>query len=95
MIDTIRTTIDSAGRVVIPKPVRDAAGLSARDEIEVRLDDAGVIELRALPRAVHLEDREGIQVAVPDEPSSPLTEAAVSAIRRSLRGEGREAARGA
>ena len=40
----MRTTIDAAGRVVIPKAVRDAARLEAGTEIEVELRD-GLIEL--------------------------------------------------
>ncbi len=40
----MRTTIDAAGRVVIPKAVRDAARLEAGAEIEVELRD-GLIEL--------------------------------------------------
>lgn len=41
----MRTTIDSAGRVVIPKAVREAAGLEAGAEIEVEFRD-GRIELK-------------------------------------------------
>lgn len=37
----MRTTIDAAGRVVIPKPLRDAVGLSA-GEVELVADGAGV-----------------------------------------------------
>ena len=40
----MRTTIDSAGRVVIPKAVREAAGLEAGAEVEVEFRD-GRIEL--------------------------------------------------
>ena len=37
----MRTTIDKAGRVVIPKPLRDALGL-VPGEVEVTHDGAGV-----------------------------------------------------
>lgn len=37
----MRTTIDKAGRVVIPKAVRDEVGLSAGD-VELVVDGAGV-----------------------------------------------------
>lgn len=40
----MRTTIDRAGRVVIPKAVRDQAGLEAGAEVEVEFRD-GRIEL--------------------------------------------------
>ena len=38
----MRTTIDKAGRVVIPAAVRERAGLSAGSELEVTEDELGV-----------------------------------------------------
>ena len=38
----MRTTIDKAGRVVIPAAVRDRAGLSPGSELEVTADDTGI-----------------------------------------------------
>lgn len=38
----MKTSIDRAGRVVIPASIRERAGLVAGAEIEVTLDDAGV-----------------------------------------------------
>jgi AbrB family looped-hinge helix DNA binding protein len=38
----MKTSIDRAGRVVIPAAIRDRAGLSAGDEIDVTVDDSGV-----------------------------------------------------
>ena len=38
----MRTTIDKAGRVVIPAQIRDRAGLSAGTQLEVTLDDTGL-----------------------------------------------------
>ena len=37
----MRTTIDKAGRVVIPRPLRDQVGLTA-GEVEVTVDGAAV-----------------------------------------------------
>ena len=37
----MRVTIDGAGRIVLPKPIREAAGLSGGQQVEVRL--AGVV----------------------------------------------------
>jgi AbrB family looped-hinge helix DNA binding protein len=46
----MKTTIDSAGRVVIPKALRDRAGLRPGTELEIRCSN-GVIEIaRAAPR---------------------------------------------
>ncbi len=37
----MRVTVDRAGRIVLPKPIRDAVGLTGGQEVEVRL--AGVV----------------------------------------------------
>jgi AbrB family looped-hinge helix DNA binding protein len=39
---TMRTTIDSAGRLVIPRSLRQRIGLVSGGEVEVELDGAGV-----------------------------------------------------
>jgi len=38
----MRTTIDKAGRVVIPASIRERAGLVAGSELEVTEDDLGI-----------------------------------------------------
>ena len=38
----MRTTIDKAGRLVIPRALRDRIGLSAGGEVELELDGAAV-----------------------------------------------------
>jgi AbrB family looped-hinge helix DNA binding protein len=38
----MRTTIDKAGRVVIPAAVRDRAGLTPGTALEITIDDFGV-----------------------------------------------------
>jgi len=49
----MRTTIDRAGRVVIPKQLRSALRLSGGEEVEIEL--AGErIELTPAPRPTHL-----------------------------------------
>jgi len=45
----MRTTIDKAGRVVIPAPVRDRAGLAPGVELEVTADEFGVRLDRVAP----------------------------------------------
>jgi AbrB family looped-hinge helix DNA binding protein len=68
----MRTTIDGAGRVVIPKALRDALGLSAGRELELTLRD-GRLEIEPAPTQVRLERRGSGLVAVPEEPLPPLT----------------------
>ena len=58
----MRATIDQAGRVVIPKPLRDQVGL-APGEVEIVADGAG---LRVEPIATDdLEERDGFLVLRP------------------------------
>jgi AbrB family looped-hinge helix DNA binding protein len=58
----MRTTIDQAGRVVIPKALRDQVGLTP-GEVEIVVDGAG---LRVEPVATDdLEERDGFLVLGP------------------------------
>jgi len=45
----MRSTIDKAGRVVIPAAIRERAGLTAGAELEVTADDFGVRLERIAP----------------------------------------------
>jgi AbrB family looped-hinge helix DNA binding protein len=55
----MRTTIDKAGRVVIPASIRERAGLSAGSEVDVTEDELGIrIERVAVgPRLVKVGRR--------------------------------------
>ena len=78
------TTMDSAGRLVIPKEARLQAGLLPGMSLEVRVED-GRIEIEPAHLAVTLERRGRFTVAVPREPVPPLTSAIVEETRRRLR----------
>jgi AbrB family looped-hinge helix DNA binding protein len=83
----MRTTIDEAGRLVIPKRVRDAAQLAPGAPLEVRWRD-GRIEIEPAPLSVRLERRGRFVIAVPDEPvETPLEEDAVERTRRDIERE--------
>jgi AbrB family looped-hinge helix DNA binding protein len=45
----MRTTIDKAGRVVIPAAVRDRAGLTAGTELEITMDETAIRLERVAP----------------------------------------------
>ena len=81
----MRTTIDAAGRVVVPKAIRDAMGLGAGQEVDIVFTD-GRIEIEIAPLKVHIEKRGRIPMIVPDEEVPELTEDIVretlDAIRR-------------
>jgi AbrB family looped-hinge helix DNA binding protein len=72
----MRSTIDPAGRVVIPKPLRDRLGLEHGQSVEIRERD-GRIEIEPAPTAMSLVRRGAGPVAVPEEKLPPLTDEAV------------------
>jgi AbrB family looped-hinge helix DNA binding protein len=80
----MKTTIDVAGRVVIPKSVRQAAHLDPGTEFEVRLVGT-VIELAPVPRTVTVEKRGNLAVAVPAEGDEALTQQQVDATLDAVR----------
>lgn len=70
----MHTTIDRAGRLVIPKPIRDRLGLASGGEVEVTERD-GVIEIAPAPTAVTVVETSEGPVAVPTEVLPALTDA--------------------
>jgi AbrB family looped-hinge helix DNA binding protein len=45
----MRTTIDKAGRVVIPAAIRDRAGLTAGADLDITEDELGIHLIRVAP----------------------------------------------
>lgn len=76
----MRTTIDRAGRVVVPKALRDALGLEGGETLEI-VEVDGRLEIEVAPLTMRLEDRDGFPVIVPDRPLPPLT---VQQVRETL-----------
>jgi AbrB family looped-hinge helix DNA binding protein len=69
----MRSTIDPAGRVVIPKELRERLGLHGLRLVDISERD-GRIEIEPASTPMSLVRRgEGV-VAVPDEPLPPLTD---------------------
>ncbi len=69
----MRTTIDAAGRIVVPKVIREELALYGGQEVEVTAVD-GRIEIEVPLTPMHMEKRDGILVAVPDVPIPTLTQ---------------------
>ena len=51
----VRTSIDSAGRIVVPKPLRDALGLAPGSELDISRYGAG-LQLVPAGRTARLVD---------------------------------------
>lgn len=62
----MRATIDGAGRVVIPKQLRQAAALEPGQELEITEHD-GRIEIEPVPVPVRLVERDGFLAAEVDD----------------------------
>jgi len=80
----MRTTIDGAGRIVVPKAVRSALGFASGQELELRVVD-GRLEVEAAPTPMRLLRRGKGVVAVPERALPPLTAEAVRAALESIR----------
>ena len=81
----MNATIDRAGRLVVPKPIREAAHLRPGTQVRFRLAD-GRVEIEPVPMTVTLERSGSLVVAVPTEERAPvLTQSdvaeAISAVR--------------
>jgi AbrB family looped-hinge helix DNA binding protein len=81
----MRTTIDAAGRIVVPKALRQAIGLVAFAEVEMRVAD-GRIEMEPAPLEVRLEREGGLLVAVPVRPVPPMPASVAGRTVASVRG---------
>lgn len=69
----MRTTIDGAGRIVVPKAIRDAMGLSAGRAVDVTFAD-GRIEIEIAPAKVHIDKGGMLPVIRAEEDLPPLTD---------------------
>jgi AbrB family looped-hinge helix DNA binding protein len=78
----MRTTIDSAGRLVVPKPLRDELGFTPGTELEIDAVD-GRLEV-AVPSRVRVESGEhGLHFAA--DADEPLTAQQVRALMERTR----------
>lgn len=81
----MRTTIDRAGRVVIPKAVRDDAGLEPGTELEIEFRD-GRIEIEPATVAMRVVGR-GVDAVIEAQGEMPVltAEDVRSVLERSRR----------
>ena len=75
-MSAMRTTIDRAGRLVVPKSIRDRLRMVDGCEVEIT-ERSGVIEIVPVPASVEVVDTAEGAVAITTELLPPLTDAAV------------------
>jgi AbrB family looped-hinge helix DNA binding protein len=80
----ISIAIDRAGRVVIPKEIREAAGIEAGMPLEITCRE-GRIEIAPQRRPIRIEKRGRLQVAVSVDAGETLTRAVVRDAQRRAR----------
>ena len=82
---TMKSTIDTAGRVVIPKALRMRLGLRGGEAIEIRERD-GTIEIEPVPTPMTLVgEGDRALAAVPKQELPPLTDDLVRATLEGTR----------
>lgn len=80
----MQTTMDAAGRLVIPKALRDRLGLVPGEALELR-EREGRLEIEPAPTPMKLVRREHGAVAVAEAELPPLTDELVRATLERVR----------
>ena len=80
----MRTTIDAAGRVVIPKSLRESIGLGDGGEVEIHLVDGALVVAPPTVRK-RIEERDGRATIVAEQELPPLADRVVRDVLDSVR----------
>ena len=72
IVNGMKAVIDSAGRIIVPKALRDALGLKPGQPLEIRAGD-GRLEIEIAATPMRLKKRGRGVVAVPQSALPPLT----------------------
>jgi AbrB family looped-hinge helix DNA binding protein len=80
----MQTTIDRAGRIVVPKALRDELHLEGGTAVEIRVND-GRLEIEPVPTPMRLVRRGKGMVATTDKQLPPIDADDVRAVVESLR----------
>jgi AbrB family looped-hinge helix DNA binding protein len=80
----MKVAIDSAGRIVVPKPLRQALGLKPGQVLELHAGD-GRVDIELTPSPMRLEKRGRGVVAVPQRKLPRLTAEQVRATLERVR----------
>ena len=80
----MKTTIDGAGRLVIPKAIRQKAGITPGMPLDIRVEN-GVITVEPEYLPVRLEKRGHLTVLVPLDEVPPITNDDVNHMLEEIR----------
>jgi AbrB family looped-hinge helix DNA binding protein len=80
----MKVALDAAGRLVVPKSLRQALGLKPGQALEIRAGD-GRLEIEISPTPMRLKKRGKGVVAVPDTALPPLTAEQVRDVLERIR----------
>ena len=67
----METKLDSVGRIVVPKPLRDALGLTAGSTVDISRYGAG-LQIVPAGRTARLVEENGVLVATGGTPIDPI-----------------------
>jgi bifunctional DNA-binding transcriptional regulator/antitoxin component of YhaV-PrlF toxin-antitoxin module len=82
------STIDSSGRLVLPREIRDQAKFEPGMPLRIVFRD-GHVEIEAAPREVRVVRRGRMRIAVPLQQGTPLRSEAVRETTACIRGHRR------
>lgn len=77
-------TIDRAGRVVVPKALRDELAVAAGQPLDAEVRD-GRLEITPRPFEADLVEADGLLIITPREAAPPMTADDVRAVLESVR----------
>lgn len=80
----METTIDGAGRLVVPKALRERLGLTAGATV-VLTETEGGVEIRPRPIDADVVRKGGVYVVQPREPLPPTTDGDVRRATEAIR----------
>ncbi|MDE0624234.1 MAG: AbrB/MazE/SpoVT family DNA-binding domain-containing protein [Bryobacterales bacterium] len=83
----MKSTIDAAGRVVIPKAIRAAARLEPGTRLQFRVTSAGVLEIEPELLEVEIQKKGRLTVAQPRGSLPMLKQAQVDSTLAELRAD--------
>jgi AbrB family looped-hinge helix DNA binding protein len=84
MTAAVEVSMDQAGRIVVPKSLRDRLGVEPGQPLRARVND-GRLEIEPQPIRAELVDEGGVLVITPTEPLAALSRDEVRTMIEDIR----------